>query len=473
MRRIIRRSVVAAGTAGLMVLAAACSGSGGSSAPASQSVAAVSTAVPTGPFTLKVAYSSEYVFDTGPLATKWWQEVGAAFKAKYPQATIQWIPIPGSYNDLVNKLSLLYSNPSTAPDVAELPTAQVALWASSNYLLPLDQFLPSTSWWGGIPKAIQDEGLYQGHVYAVNHGENTSALLYNIPDFKKAGIAVPWQPKTWNDILVAAQKIKAAIPGVTPLWLHAGTGSGANGILQGINNLIFGTKQPYVQDPSNGKWVVDSSAIRSAFNIWVQAFNAHLTPSVSDLFSPSAVTTPLTEFKSGKLAMALGSNFYGGNWTPFIGAPAWPQAPQTIGVSLLPSQYDPNRPASTLGGWDLAVSAKSANPGAAFAFVDTAQQPKELIDAANWAGWVPPVKADWTNPQYVNFAPPYNKVFAEAMPTAVLTPSSAAYSVWAEGMGRATGAIAQGQATTVDQAVAILKNYVTQQLGADKVETLP
>ena len=36
--------------------------------------------------------------------------------------TINFTEIPGSYNDLVTKLSLLYRSSSTAPDVAQIPT---------------------------------------------------------------------------------------------------------------------------------------------------------------------------------------------------------------------------------------------------------------------------------------------------------------------------------------------------------------
>jgi hypothetical protein len=39
-------------------------------------------------------------------------------------------------------------------------------------------------------------------------------------------------------------------------------------------------------------------------------------------------------------------------------------------------------------------------------------------------------------------------------------------------MGEATGAIIQNPSTTVDQAVSILKSYVTEQLGSSNVETI-
>src|SRR4051812_18194418 len=94
------RATVAIGTLTALTLAA-CSGNGGDTAKPSN-------AEPTGSYTLKVAYSSDYVFDTADFAKKWWTQVGAQFKAAHPKATVQFVPIPGSYNDIVNKLSLLY-----------------------------------------------------------------------------------------------------------------------------------------------------------------------------------------------------------------------------------------------------------------------------------------------------------------------------------------------------------------------------
>jgi multiple sugar transport system substrate-binding protein len=420
--------------------------------------------------TITVAYPSVYAFDTGPLATKWWNQVKADYAKLYPNVTVNYIPIPGSYQDVVNKLSLLYRSPSTAPDVAEMPSAQIGLWASSNYLLPMNKYLSSASWWKNFPAVIQSEGTFNGNVYAVNCGENDSALMYNKAMFQKAGIALPWKPKSWQDIINAALKLKKALPNVIPLWANAGTGSGANGLLQGINNFIVGSSTPTIQTKS-GKMVVDSPGIRQALNLYHEIYSNGLGASVSDLFSPNAVTDPLAMFQQGKLAMAIGSNYYGGNWTKFINAPYWAQATKVM-VDVPIPHVTGGGVASTLAGWDLAISATTKAGQAAFNFINVAQSQKNLIDAANWAGWVPPDKSDWNIPLYTNFAPPYNADFAKILPYATLSPTSANYSVWVEGMGQATGAIAQNPKTSVDQAVSILKNYVTNQLGASAVTTL-
>jgi multiple sugar transport system substrate-binding protein len=420
--------------------------------------------------TLTVAYPSVYAFDTGPLALKWWNQVKADFTKEYPNVTVNYVPIPGSYQDVVNKLSLLYRSASTAPDVAEMPSAQIGLWSSSGYLLPMNKYLATSAWFKDFPKVIQGEGEFSGKIYAVNAGENDSALMYNKTMFKKAGIPLPWHPTTWADIVSAAQKIKKALPSVTPLWLNAGTGSGANGLLQGINNFIVGSSTPTIQT-SSGKMVVDSPGIKAALGFYQKVYADNLGASESALFSPNAVTDPLSLFKTGKLAIAVGSNYYGGNWTKFINAPSWPQAVATMGVANLPNEAGTGS-ASTLAGWDLAISSTTKNAQAAYNFINVAQNPTNLIDAANWAGWVPPVSTDWTLPAYTNFAPPYNADFAKILPSATETPTSANYSVWVQGMGEATGDFVQNPKTTVKQALATLENYVTEQLGASHVTTL-
>jgi multiple sugar transport system substrate-binding protein len=419
--------------------------------------------------TIKVAFGSTYVFDTTALTNKWWNQVAKQFEDQNPGIKVQLVPIPGSYNDIVNKLSLLYRNPSTAPDVAEIPTGQIGLWASSGFLKPLNSDLSSTTWWRKFPAVVQSEGSFGGKVYAVDQGENDSALVYNKLMFQKAGLPVPWKPSNWNDILAAARKLKTALPGVIPMWLNAGSGSGANGLLQGINNFIVGTATPKIQD--GNKWVVDSPGIRDSLTFMKQVYQAGLGASESALFSPNAVTTPLTLFAKGQLAMAVGSNYYTGNWTKFIGAPYWPGAAKTIGVTPIPTQSG-GGVASTLGGWDYAISAKSGNPSAAFKLIDIMENQENSIDAANWAGWVTPNRDYWTAPAYTKFAP-YQLLFAQILPHSTLTPSSSDYSIWVQGMGNATGQIVQNPSTSVSSAVNTLSSYVSNQLGSSSIEKIP
>jgi multiple sugar transport system substrate-binding protein len=360
------------------------------------------------------------------------------------------------------------------PDLAELPTAQIGLWAQSGYLKPLNSFLKSASWWQHFPKVVQSEGTFNGNVYAVNHGENTSLLYYNKDLLATAGVKLPWEPKNWAQILNAAKAVKAHDKNVIPLWLAAGTGSGTNGILQGGGNLINGCPTPTIYQESSAKWVVDSPCLRSVLSFYSKVYKDGLGAPVSTLFSPSAVTAPLTLFKQGKLAIAVGSNYYGGAWQPSVCGPCWAGATKVMRTAPIPTQNGQTPGiASTIGGWDIAMSAKTKDPSLAWKALNLLESEQFIVDAANWAGFVPPNTAFATAPGYANFAPPYQVAAAKVLPYATLTPSQAAYTEWGHAFEVATGEIASHpQSTTVDKAISALKSDTETTLGPSLVTTI-
>ncbi len=422
---------------------------------------------------ISVAYSETYVFDTEDFTKKWWGGIKAEFEKEHPDVTVQLVPINGGYDDIINKLSLLYRSPATAPDIAQMATPTVDQFASSGYLLPLDKYLATTSWWKKFPPVIQSEGMWQGKTYSVNTGENDSQLYYDIPMFKKVGLPVPWQPKTWDDILNAARVIKAKLPGIVPLWILAGTGSGDNTILMGFDNLLPGSDTPTIFDAKTQKWVVDSPGIREALGFYHAVYSEHLGAALSDLFSTAGVTAPLTMIQQEKVAITFGSNFYGGNWSKTIATPYWPQAAQIAGVVPIPTMKG-QAPgiATTIGGWDLVASATTKHPDLTWQLLDLMENEQNQINAANWAGFVPG-DADYVkSPDFLNFAVPYNAVSAQVLPYGVIEPPNENYLIWSRGVQEATGALAQKPDTTVDQAVKIISDYVSNQLDPSQIETL-
>jgi multiple sugar transport system substrate-binding protein len=422
---------------------------------------------------LTVAYGSTYVFDSEDLATKYWNSIKQQFDESHPDATLKLVPIPGSYNDIVSKLSLDYRSPATAPDVAQLPTGQLGDWQSSGYLTALDDKLASSDFWKTFPQPVQQETQFDGKTYAVSMGDNVSSLFYNKQMFQQAGLPVPWNPRNWADILDAAKRIKQADPAVTPLWLAAGTSQGTNGILQGGGNLINGSKTPKIYDSAAKKWIIDSPGLRQTLDFYRQVYSAGLGAAQSDLFSPSAVTVPLTLFQQGKLAIAVGSNYYFGNWSQFVSAPYWPQAGDVMGVAKIPTA-DGQGPgfASTLGGWALGVYSGTKHSDLAWDLVKLMENEQNLVNAANWAGFVPPNSTFVKSPEFVKFAP-QQEFFGSILNFATPTPSNADYSAWGQGFEEATGLLVNKPETSVDEAINQLKNTATKALGEEKVQSLP
>jgi multiple sugar transport system substrate-binding protein len=421
---------------------------------------------------LKVAYGSTFVFLTPQLGTKWWHSVAAQFEKEHPNVTVQFTPIPGSYNDIVTKLNLLYRSASTAPDVAELPAGQMGSWVSSGYLASLDKYIPSATWWKQFPQSVKNETTFNGHVYAVDQGENTNGLWYNKVMFKKAGIPVPWQPKSWADIISAAEKIHKALPGVWPVWLQGGSAGGTIAIQYNGGNLLQGSSNPTILNTHTNKWVVDSSGLRQTFGFYRQLAQKGLQAPVSELLNPNAVDSVPALIKAGKMAITVGANFYGESWVKSTCGPCWSAAPKTMGFAYFPSMNGASpQYVSALGGWELGIGAKSANQKLAWDFIQVAQQRRHMITADNTGGWIPPDRQYWSDPMYANYAPPFQKKSAQVMPIAVDEPNTSDFTVWGTGFNNATGQIIQNPKTTVAQAVNTMKSYVTGQLGAKNVET--
>jgi multiple sugar transport system substrate-binding protein len=141
-------------------------------------------------------------------------------------------------------------------------------------------------------------------------------------------------------------------------------------------------------------------------------------------------------------------------------------------VATIPRQNGEPAPnvVSTLGGWDLAMYSKTSDPSLAFDFLKLAFEQQAQVDRAVGAGFVPPDKDAAHAAAYLDFAPPFMEAFADIVPNATAVPSTADYEVWAEGLNRATGAIAQDPSTSIDAAIDQMSSFLTSQLGADKVE---
>lgn len=423
--------------------------------------------------TLNIAYGADYVFIKPELAKKWWTGVAKEFEAENPGVKVKFTPIPGGLTDIVTKLNLLYRSPATTPDVAELPSPEMGGWVSSGYLAPLDKYVAKADWWKRFPKPVQAETTFNGHVYAVEKGENTQALYYNIPMFKKAGIKTPWEPKTWNDIIVAAEKIKASNSKVWPVFLHGGTAGGTGPIQYGSGNFLLASSDPTIYNPETKKWVVDSKGLREILGFYSELEKKGLAAPPAQLLSPNAIVNTFKSSSEQKMAILVSGNFIGEAWSKQTCGPCWPEGEKTYGVAPIPSvngQAQPNI-GSALGGWELGIGARSKNQDLAWKFIEVAQRRENMINGANWAGWVPPDSKYWTDPMFVNLAPKYQTFFAKLMDSSKSLPNIPDYDVWANGFNTATGEIIQKPDTSVDDAIKTMKDYVSGQLSGDKVET--
>ncbi len=464
-----RRVIAPAVGAALLVTAAACSStpaSSGSGSPGSASSG-----------TVTVLYSNNYVFNSDALATQWWNGIAKQWKAKYPHTKLVLEGTGGTDTDLMNKAAILFRSSSTTPDVIQMPTTYVAQFAGSNYLKPLDSFVHSSlaaSFWPTMPAGVQAMSAIGGSVYSINAGNNNTGLLYNKAMLIKAGVKMPWNPTNWQQILQVATKIKAANPGVWPLWVAAGVAAGPTNVLQGSGNLLFGSSNTTMFDTKTKKWVVDSAGIRATLDFYQKMFQQGLGAPTSQLFRADAVGQPPLLLKQGKLAIAIGSNWYPSVWAAPKSAAPWAAAKTAVGSAPFPTENgQAPGAASTLGGWAYAVSKASKNAPGAEDFIALASSPANQLTTAVWSGFVPPSTPVGERPLFINFAPPFQADFNTYAKYGVALPNNVNFPVYARALNTVTGDFAQNPNASMNAELAKLSSLVTQQLGPSSVEKLP
>lgn len=425
------------------------------------------------PTTVSFSYSPAYIFDTPTLANQWIAMVKQQWHRLHPNVALDPIPISGSYNDIVTKEALDFRSPSTTPDITLIQTAAIAQFATAGYLLPLNSYLRSANptWWRGFPSVVKGEANIKGDVYGVDTVENTTALMYSEPVFRKAGLPIPWHPKTWADVLAAAEKVKAADPSVIPLFMQAGTGSGTLTTDFGIDDLIIGTSTPQIFDTKTGKWVVNSPGIQAALTFYKDVSVKGLAAPLTDLFSPNGLLLPMTLYPQAKLGITLGVNFDETCWAKSVGCPYWSDA-KSVGVTPFPTEFGASPgDVSTLLGLDAAIAKSSPHPQLAWDLINVWESAATDIFMCNATGGIPPSSANWTQPAFKNFVP-YQSLFANLVPGAVLPPNLKDYPVWAQAMNLTTEQLALHPGTSISQALQTLSSYVNEQLGSGQTETL-
>jgi multiple sugar transport system substrate-binding protein len=415
--------------------------------------------------TISLVFSETYELDTKQLADQWYGSIKKQFEKAYPGAHLKLIPVQGTDFDEQKKIDLLLRSPSTSPDVISYETPSVGPLVQSGYLLPLNKYVNSPNdFWSHFAQPIKAMSTINGNVYAINSGNNVSMIVYNKNMLAKAGVPLPWHPKTWADLLAVARKVKAANPGVVAFWLHGGVPAGPFvGLVQSAGNLIAGSTNPYELDPNTNKWVVDSPGLRATLSFYKSIFSEGLGESAGQAFNPQvAVQVPVLMSK-GKVAIVLASNWYIGAWALPFAAP-WKQAQSVTAITPVPTENGQSPgSATTLAGWCYSISAASKYPNLDWGLIKIMESSANSISKANGAGFVPPSSVDAASAAFNNFAPPQGALSSYASFASPI-PSNAGYPAFGRAIDTATGQIIQNPSTSVSAAIATIQSTVAQAL---------
>jgi multiple sugar transport system substrate-binding protein len=122
------------------------------------------------------------------------------------------------------------------------------------------------SGWDHIPDPVEQLMMYNGMRFGIPNGTDVRVIFYRTDLFEQAGIPVPWQPTSWDDILDAARQLKAAgVP--VPIQLNAGTAMGEATTMQGYFMALLGAGE-HMYDFDQQKWIVSSPGILDTLNLY-------------------------------------------------------------------------------------------------------------------------------------------------------------------------------------------------------------
>lgn len=304
----------------------------------------------------------------------WWADWGnqlvEEYKAVNPDANVQLIEI-ASGEDMYTKITMMLQSPQTAPDIFSEDGFMLKSDAAAGYLEPLDDRLKDWEDWSQFEQAIIDGAKgSDGKQYAVPFSTDTQGIWYDKELFRQAGLPVPFEPKNWDEILEAGEKIKALGDDITPMFMYASKTTPEETSMRTFQNLYSGTGAK-LYDEKEGKWLVDKAALTTALGFVDDVFNEKkIGPSLS-LETTTNVESMFQSqmFKEHKLGM-----LFSGHWILNKRGEGkdyeWPEALDQLGFAKLPTVDGGGDGYTTMcGGWTWAIPKNANNKDGAMEFL--------------------------------------------------------------------------------------------------------
>ncbi len=372
------------------------------------------------------------------------------------------------------KLSLDLSQKSGA-DIIDIDGIWVGEFAQAGYIKPLEELVGDKAkvddWegWTQIPESVQELGKYDEKVYGIPGGTDGRVIYFNKTLFAKAGLPANWQPKSWDEIIAAAQALKK-LPGVTPLQVNAGSAMGEATSMQGVLPLLVGTGAE-IYDGS--KWLGDTQSVRDVLEFYNKVYGGGLGDPVLQKESKGRDKS-FAEFAANKIGILLeGDYFWRSVVEPKAGVAKMANRNEAVGWALIPAA----KPGSGVGGQDFVSmsggGASVINPNTKYP-----QQAWELLQFMNsaemvkarLAGEAKITQRKDVNAEVLKNDPHLTFIAEKVLPLTRFRPGLAEYPKVSAALQQATADVVAGK--SVDQAAkAYQAALATAVGGADKVSS--
>ncbi|WP_429125927.1 extracellular solute-binding protein [Ensifer sp. 4252] len=236
----------------------------------------------------------------------------AKMKAEGKDVTVKLNQFGGEDEQLTQQLALDFST-AAGPDVSGFDGFLIPSFVQGGLLKSLEEVAGAeiNSWegWSHISDGTKALMSYQGKPYGIALGTDARMIFVRKDLFQKAGLdAATWQPKSWDELLDAARKIKAAAPDSFPLQLNAGVSMGEATTMQGYWMALLGTGEQVTDD--TGKYIVSSQGILDTLKLYKTIYvDDKLGDQRAQLLADGRNRT-FANFRDGKTAMLVEGDWF-------------------------------------------------------------------------------------------------------------------------------------------------------------------
>ena len=422
--------------------------------------------------TVKIAFSGDSI--------TWQQAIIDQFE-KDTGYTVEINLIP-SNQDQYSKIMMLMTSPETCPDLIAEDGFMVKTDAAAGRLWALDDALADWEDMDQYDPSILEGGKGEdGKMYGLMTSTDTQILYYNKNLLKAVGIddVDNWQPKTWDELLDVAKKLKEANSDkedFIPLWIWASTVHPEETSMRTFQLFLSGTGDEgawpsQLYDEATGKWVIDKEDDLAVLNFIDDAFNKS---QVAETPSQAADTSLWDTLKSEGIKNGDVGMFISGSWEMAAyqenNQYPWPEAEEVIGYASLPTK-DGQAPGKTTvsGGWTWAIPNNANNKEGGVALLKAICGFEGTKARAIYNGETSPRKDVAETEEYQNQSPSAVPYSSTQLSITHFRPSVDGYSSITTSFAQMIEDVAFGTSSPED-ALNTLQSEMIRQFGEDKVE---
>jgi multiple sugar transport system substrate-binding protein len=354
-------------------------------------------------------------------------------------------------------------------DVIAIDQFWVPEFAQADFIMPLDARFFAWPRRVEFFKPLQDMGSFQGHVYLVAWNADVRMIFYNRDIFRRAGVPLPWRPRSWEDIIAAGRMIKKKCPEVTPVQLNAGTVMDEATTMQGFYMVLRGAKGR-LYDTDRECWLVDSEPLRRTMEFYRRVYREEKLADADLQIAAKAREKSFDLFSSGKIAVYIESTwFYSSVLDPKNASWGMADRDRRIGWAKMPGRGRPGDPVfvSISGGDGLIVNPNSKDPDLAWKLITALNEldrQKRLFLKKPFT----PTRADLAGLPEVREREFISEAAREIMPYTSFRPAMPEYPEISFHVQYLTERVATGQ-LEVEEAVSEFGRAVENVVGREKV----